>query len=477
MKYCLHSFLKNYFGIKSRKIAKKSNRLSKIAIISFLISLILFSLLISATIINRTNVEKLKIEQLILEKSLQINKVISKLLYKTETLATLVIEKNGDVDNNNFEKIASSIVDSDPAILNVIIAPNGIVSNVYPLTDNEVVIGLNFFGEGAGNKEAVTARDSGELVLSGPFITVEGVVGIAGRLPVFIDTQTEKHKFWGIVTILLKFPEVLENAELKIFKTQGFAYELWRINPDTNEKQVIEANYAHDRSNSSIVEKQVTIMNANWYLRVWPVRIWYIYPENWVLIFAGFIICFLVASITQNNYKLRIMKSALEDMAKTDPLTGIYNRRYFIEGSEINIERAKRLKSDCYIILFDLDKFKNVNDTYGHIIGDKVLIETTLRIKSTIRPYDLFARYGGEEFIILVSDVNKSDINGIVERLRLKIFNKKFEYENISFNLSASFGVALVSDYDLAKTIGYADEALYVAKEKGRNRVIFYGDY
>jgi diguanylate cyclase (GGDEF)-like protein len=413
-------------------------------------------------------------EQLILEKTLRINEVISKLLYKTEALAALVKQGNGIVDN--FDKIASSIIIDSPAILNVLLAPDGVVTEVYPLTGNEAVVGLDFFSEGAGNKEAVAARNLGRLVLGGPFNLIQGGQALVGRLPVYIDTQTQTHQFWGLVSVTLKFPQVLNEAELGIINNQGFAYELWRISPDTNERQVIASNYDYKKSGVSFIEKYVPILDAEWYLKVWYTHMWYSYPENIALIIAGFLISFLVSFVMQNNFQLKQMRSVLEAIAKTDLLTGIYNRYHFMEISQINIERARRQNTDCYIVFFDIDRFKDVNDTYGHTIGDKTLIEITSRIKALIRSYDIFARYGGEEFIIFASEIDKKNILEMVERLRLSICNKMFEYGTVRFASAASFGIARISDYNIEKAILCADKALYKAKETGRNKVILYDE-
>jgi diguanylate cyclase (GGDEF)-like protein len=124
--------------------------------------------------------------------------------------------------------------------------------------------------------------------------------------------------------------------------------------------------------------------------------------------------------------------------------------------------------------MFDIDKFKDINDTYGHQIGDKVLMDVTARIKTNIRPYDLFARYGGEEFLIFISGINKKDICDMTERLRLSLCGRKFEYDNVSFNCSASFGIAHMHDYNLDKAIKQSDDAMYAAKRNGRNCVVYF---
>jgi len=452
---------------------KKPFRLSAMAMLSFLGSLALCSFIIGVTIVNRENIEKLQMEQLILEKTFRINEVISRLLYRTNSLATLIIQKYGIMDN--FDIVAPTIA-NDPTILNILIAPNSIVSNIYPLSDgNDAVLGFNFFDENIGNKEAIAAMEAGALVLGGPFMaSAQGAIILVGRLPVYIDTPEEKNKFWGLVSVTLRFPQALDDAGLNIFNNQGFTYELWRISPDTNERQVIASNYEHVKTGSRFIEKQVHVLNADWYLKVWPDRVWYNHRENLALIIAGILISLLVFFVMQNNIELKRMRVILEGMAKTDPLTGIFNRRYFMEMALINIEKERRLNGECYIIIMDLDRFKSINDTYGHVIGDNVLIEATSRIKANIRPYDLFARYGGEEFIIFASNTDKNSILKLSERLRLSICSKEFECNDVSFTVSASFGIANMEKYDIGKAIVRADKALYKAKENGRNRAVFW---
>jgi diguanylate cyclase (GGDEF)-like protein len=297
---------------------------------------------------------------------------------------------------------------------------------------------------------------------------------LAGKLPVYIDTEEEEHTWWGVVSVTLKISELLKVAELGSFQMHQFAYELWRINPDTEEKHIMASDYKYAKPKSRFIEKDIYSMNTEWHLKVWPIRTWYSRLESWILIIGSLLISFLIAFIIQSNVNLQRMSIILEKMAKSDPLTGIFNRRHFMESSHMDIERAKRLNENCYIILYDLDKFKNVNDVHGHTIGDNVLIDTTSRIKNAIRPYDLFARYGGEEFILYVTGITKKNIALLAERLRQSVCGKPLEYDGVSLQISASFGVSHIDDYDIKKAIQNADQALYVEKKEGRNRVAFW---
>jgi diguanylate cyclase (GGDEF)-like protein len=464
--------------MENKEQGEKKRTLSIKAVISTLISIAFCVFLISAVITNRTNVEKLRLEQQIYERTSRISDTITMLLYKTQVLAAIIVYDKGSMDS--FEIVAPSIA-NDPVIKNIILAPDGIVTKVYPYAENEGLIGWNYFDNRTGNREAMAARDLGQLVLGGPIEIIQGGQAIFGRMPVFIDIPAENGEdkiqtFWGLVSVTLKFPEILERTELEIFNKNSEAYELWRISPDTNEKQVLADNYDILKPGRRFIEKSVDILNARWYLKVWQNATWYSRLDNIAFIIAGFFISLVVFLVMQNNYKLKNMQVVFERMAITDPLTGIFNRRHFLEIVRISIEKARRLNEECYFIMIDIDKFKDINDTYGHQIGDKVLMDVTARIKANIRPYDLFARYGGEEFTIFISGISKKNICDVTERLRLSLCSKKYEYDQLSFSCSASFGIAHMYDYDLDKAIQQSDNAMYAAKRNGRNCVVYFSE-
>jgi len=358
-------------------------------------------------------------------------------------------------------------------MLNVLIAPGGVVTNAYSVLDDaSSLIGHDFFSELSGNIEAMLAIQTGELVMAGPFMARQGYMVLAGRLPVFLDA--EKTNFWGLVSVTLRFPEALDNAELGILRIQGYEYELWRINPDTGEHQILDSTINNAGPNARYLEEHIQFLNADWYLRLLTTRAWYSYPEVIVLILAGLFISLLVLFVAQNYFRLKQARAELAVLATTDPLTGIYNRRHFIELARIDIERARRFSEKPYVIIIDADYFKKVNDTYGHLVGDEVLIEITNRLKETIRPYDVLARYGGEEFIVYMPNSNEDGIAAAAERLRLNICETPFKFLDVDLNITASFGVSIIDDDGIEKAIKNADDALYRAKEEGRNRVDFH---
>lgn len=166
-------------------------------------------------------------------------------------------------------------------------------------------------------------------------------------------------------------------------------------------------------------------------------------------------------------------------LASTDYLTGLLNRRAFLERLERELNRCQREVSRMGIIIMDIDHFKRVNDNFGHQVGDLVLQEFSNILVKLCRSYDFIGRYGGEEFIVCLPGADKWNTYQIAERIRSTIENKKTLLPNkeSSVSITASFGIASMEPRQIKsadKLINEADEALYRAKAQGRNRIEMY---
>jgi len=165
-------------------------------------------------------------------------------------------------------------------------------------------------------------------------------------------------------------------------------------------------------------------------------------------------------------------KEEVETLSKVDPLTGIWNRRAFLAELAAEMSRASRGGDRLGLSLLDIDHFKNVNDTYGHLTGDAVLRECVERITASVRPYDSVGRFGGEEFLVLLPGTGEDEVVIVGERIRHAIAQSPFDVGDEHIEVTVSQGVAIwdgkASVDDL---IGSADTALYHAKDSGRNRV------
>lgn len=182
----------------------------------------------------------------------------------------------------------------------------------------------------------------------------------------------------------------------------------------------------------------------------------------------------MTAVLRDISEKSTLLEELLK-LSRTDGLTKLYNRTYFTDLFKRELERNARYKNGISIIMFDLDHFKMVNDTYGHGGGDLVLTEVSQLIVKSLRSVDSVARWGGEEFIILLPETNCEEAIKISEKLRVLIFNHTFIYQSLPIKITASFGISCYSkDYDTTdKMIKYADDKLYESKSAGRNRVSY----
>jgi diguanylate cyclase (GGDEF)-like protein len=155
-----------------------------------------------------------------------------------------------------------------------------------------------------------------------------------------------------------------------------------------------------------------------------------------------------------------------------DGLTQIFNRRYFDEALEREVNRSKRYGRILSLIAFDIDHFKNVNDTHGHLAGDNLLRQLAAQIKPRLRREDVFARTGGEEFGVLLPEIDLDGARKTAEKIRRIVETMLFKHERIAIQCTISLGVTTLESEDSPKGLyGRADERLYEAKQGGRNRV------
>ena len=178
---------------------------------------------------------------------------------------------------------------------------------------------------------------------------------------------------------------------------------------------------------------------------------------------------FLSGNNIESSYHEEIYR-----LTTVDGLTQIFNRRYFVETLERELGRAQRYHRELSLIMFDIDRFKAVNDGYGHLAGDYVLKQLASVVKTRIRREDVLARYGGEEFAIILPEIDQANAVQFAEKVRHLVERAEFRFEDTAIPVTVSVGVVASSNgiADVEAFIKIADDNLYAAKQAGRNRVI-----
>ena len=233
---------------------------------------------------------------------------IERALSSAHTLEAL-ISQNDDMFVRNFEEIAGDILPGYPGVVELAIAPNGIITQVAPLKGNEKVLGLNLFESKTQHKEALLARDSGKLTLAGPLELVQGGIGLVGRLPIFED-RANKESFLGFVIAVIRTSDIFDNAKIAQLDAEGLAYEVWRVHPDTKEQQIIIQS-----NNSPLIDPVIysfEVPNNTWTISLAPTVGWsnpmvFMIRELIALIFA-----LMFAYMVKLLLELKIAKNSLE---------------------------------------------------------------------------------------------------------------------------------------------------------------------
>lgn len=194
------------------------------------------------------------------------------------------------------------------------------------------------------------------------------------------------------------------------------------------------------------------------------------------ILFSVFGLSFLL--VRKATWRLRQAQEALETMASTDVLTGLANRRRILARAEEEMQRYVRERevrpvAPLSLLMLDLDHFKECNDTYGHLVGDQVMREIAGRLAGCIRRYDVAGRFGGEEFMVILPAAGFAEAWAIAERIRRAVRERPFEIDGMTLVITVSIGVSCArpQEKELQALLHRADVALYLAKERGRDRV------
>lgn len=253
------------------KLQKSDRRLWIQTIFVFLVAALVGGLVVERSEHYRIRDDRARAIQIVQGHVRSLEQNIHRALSATYALAALVRQSRGQV--RDFYGTATEMLPFYPGVGALQLAPGGIIREIVPLSGNEGALGHDLLKDPSRTKEAFLARSSGRLTLAGPFNLLQGGLGAVGRLPVFLGADDDERIFWGFTTVLIRFPEVLDVAGLPRIEAAGYDYMLWRIHPDSGQRQVIAASRGKTDL-SDPLEHPIMVPNGQWTLSATPIGGW-----------------------------------------------------------------------------------------------------------------------------------------------------------------------------------------------------------
>ena len=384
-------------------------------------------------------------------------------IYLNRALSVIITAENG-ISQTKFNLIARELMNSNPYVRNVAVAEGYVIKLMYPLTGNEKAVGLDYRKIPAQWKAVKRAIETRQTVVAGPVDLVQGGKAFINRTPIFkssFSAEPDSGDYWGITSMVIDMNAVFESAGLP---DTGSKYQV-----TIRGKDGLGADGAVLFGDPALFEQRpelldVTFPNGSWQLAAIPKGNSDILSEDllWIMV-TGIIISLLLAILTTVIYSnnLRIKHIALHDQ-----LTKLPNRLQVNERVTQALAHAQRNQGQVAIAVLDLNKFKPVNDTYGHLAGDYVLEQVANRIRSTLRQEDVVARTGGDEFTLLLVEINSMKNISVIARKLTERLLEPFIWKGRQMNVGVSIGIALYPTHgeNLTELFHHADIAMYHAK-------------
>ncbi|MFF7709164.1 EAL domain-containing protein [Pseudomonas sp. NPDC007930] len=409
---------------------------------------------------------------------------------KTEGL-TQLISVDGTITEAHFHGMADRALASVPYLHHLAIAPNDVITDVYPHEGNEAALGLDYRTLPAQYKTVQRAHELGHTLLSGPAQLRQGGIALIYRRPVFLSGHSGRQQYWGVLSVitdvdgLLKAAGILDHhhLDLALRGADGLGADgamIWGPSELFSAQSVLA---------------DIEIPGGQWQIAAQPHGGWpniglshswlFLAAFTATLLFTGFaaLLSRSHVLVQRRNVALKVeigerqvAEAELERMALYDAVTGLPNRTLFHQRLGRCIEAVQHRGGFMAVMLLDIDGFKVINDTLGHALGDELLRQATRRLAEQVRPWDTLARLGGDEFAFILDRLSHpADSGQVVQRL-LQAMQQPFDLDGNTALVSASIGVAICpADGGTAlDLLRHADTAMYSAKEAGRNDFRYY---
>ena len=382
----------------------------------------------------------------------------------TDTLKQVLISVDGEI--HHFDTIAGNLM-SD-SIESVQLAPNGVVTDIYPAEGNEAGK-IDLLHDKDRKEISCYARDNHATITQGPFELKQGGYGIAVRNPVYLKDKSGQEYFWGFTIVILRVPDIFSDT---VSALSNFGYEYKILKTDTPWSDTYKVVYQSDGQIDHPISYAFTVGDGTWKLEVTPKTGWR--NNTLLIIISGMFltISLLLSVLTRVWLVAKEHKNKYKILARTDSLTNIYNRYGFDELAEKII--SKNPQTHFVAALLDIDDFKFINDIYGHSYGDKALKSLADSMKAFFPSDALLGRNGGDEFCILLPNCTFKEADKQLQQFTK--LPKTFSYhgKELAFYISLGYAEYPTFAASHSQLMRCADAALYEIKLHGKNGCMAY---
>ena len=394
----------------------------------------------------------------------RINGELMKGIGFTETLKQIVINDDGNI--NSFNDVAAYMIDD--SIQSIQIAPNGVVTEIYPEEGNESGR-IDLINDSDRGEISRHARDNDTVIMQGPFELKQGGDGIAVRNPVYLDDGNGQKSFWGFTIVILRVPEIFSES-VEALSNFGYEYSLQKCaSPWDNTYEWV---YGSKEALSDPVIYDFDVHGDKWRLEILPKSGFHNNRYLLYLFIGGVIIVLLLAGLVASLIFINENRKNFKRLALTDALTGIYNRLGF--DDQVEQYMRQNPQKHCVVAMLDIDDFKLVNDMYGHVAGDGVLRKLAESMKQNFSKDVILGRNGGDEFCIFMPDCTAVEVKPFLKKFTEETKKLYCKGEEHTFTISLGFAEYPVFADDCSQLMRCADTALYEVKMRGKNGCMEY---
>lgn len=366
-----------------------------------------------------------------------------------------------DFSPDQFAQVAAALIRQRPSIRSVAVAPNNVIRMIHPLAGNERAIGLRYMDTPRQRDAVLRLMREKRPVVAGPIPLVQGGTGIINRIPVLFTEADGDTRYWGLVSVAINPMPIFKQAGLLAEPGQLATMEYaLRGRDGLGARGEVFLGSANLFSDASAVLTDVVIPGGEWQLAARPVSTGAAGAWAWLIhglaLSMAIAVGALLAAILSAHYRIR-------SMALEDSLTGLGNRHLFYLRGQDLFNLAKRSGRHLTLLNMDLDRFKEINDSHGHEVGDKVLTHAADCLRACLRETDVLARVGGDEFLALLPDTGTGPaLDALLDRLRAAI-EAPIPGLDPAIVARVSIGAAACSDAtpDLEALVRLADHAMY----------------